>query len=65
MLLSTDVFTLIDENAIVPLDDLSEGKSWFKEFYPFAPKDRTAITEVQAKTAALMPVRTVKSWDSL
>ncbi|WP_409363767.1 ABC transporter substrate-binding protein [Bradyrhizobium liaoningense] len=34
VLLSTDVFTLMDENAIVPFDDLVSDKAWFKEFYP-------------------------------
>jgi sn-glycerol 3-phosphate transport system substrate-binding protein len=34
VLLSTDVFTLVDENAIVPMDGLVADKSWFKEFYP-------------------------------
>ena len=37
VLLSTDMFTLIDEDAIVPFDQLvqgSEGQSWFKSFYP-------------------------------
>jgi sn-glycerol 3-phosphate transport system substrate-binding protein len=34
VLLSTDVFTLMDEKAIVPMDDLVADKSWFKEFYP-------------------------------
>ena len=34
VLLSTDVFTLMDENAIVPMDDLVADKSWFKSFYP-------------------------------
>src|SRR3954462_10666502 len=34
VLLSTDVFTLMDENAIVPFDDLVGDKAWFKEFYP-------------------------------
>jgi len=33
VLLSTDVFTLIDENAIVPVDGLAD-KAWFKDFYP-------------------------------
>ena len=33
VLLSTDVFTLMDEKAIVPMDDLVADKSWFKEFY--------------------------------
>src|SRR3954466_9746901 len=34
VLLSTDVFTLMDENAIVPMDGLVADTSWFKEFYP-------------------------------
>ncbi len=34
VLLSTDVFTLMDEKAIIPMDDLVADKSWFKEFYP-------------------------------
>jgi sn-glycerol 3-phosphate transport system substrate-binding protein len=34
VLLSTDVFTLMDENAIVPMDGLVADKSWFKDFYP-------------------------------
>src|ERR1700712_3575457 len=34
VLLSTDVFTLIDENAIVPIDGLVADKAWFKDFYP-------------------------------
>ena len=34
VLLSTDVFTLMDENAIVPIDELVADKSWFKDFYP-------------------------------
>jgi sn-glycerol 3-phosphate transport system substrate-binding protein len=34
VLLSTDVFTLMDENAIVPMDGLVDDKAWFKEFYP-------------------------------
>src|SRR5438309_6688066 len=34
VLLSTDVFTLMDENAIVPFDGLVSDKGWFKEFYP-------------------------------
>jgi sn-glycerol 3-phosphate transport system substrate-binding protein len=34
VLLSTDVFTLMDENAIVPIDGLVADKAWFKEFYP-------------------------------
>ena len=33
VLLSTDVFTLMDEKAIVPMDDLVADKAWFKEFY--------------------------------
>jgi sn-glycerol 3-phosphate transport system substrate-binding protein len=37
ILLSTDMFTLIDEDAIVPFDDLvkgAEAKSWFDSFFP-------------------------------
>ena len=37
ILLSTDMFTLIDEDAIVPFDDLiktAEVKAWLKSFYP-------------------------------
>jgi sn-glycerol 3-phosphate transport system substrate-binding protein len=34
VLLSTDVFTLMDENAIVPMDDLVSDNSWFDSFYP-------------------------------
>ncbi|KPL53612.1 ABC transporter substrate-binding protein [Prosthecomicrobium hirschii] len=35
--LSTDMFTLIDEDAIVPFDDLvakDKAATWFKSFYP-------------------------------
>ena len=37
VLLSTDMFTLIDEDAIVPFDDLATGaedRSWLKSFFP-------------------------------
>jgi sn-glycerol 3-phosphate transport system substrate-binding protein len=37
ILLSTDMFTLIDEEAIVPFDELiktSEDQAWLKSFYP-------------------------------
>ncbi len=37
ILLSTDMFTLIDEDAIVPFDDLvktPEDKAWLASFYP-------------------------------
>jgi sn-glycerol 3-phosphate transport system substrate-binding protein len=37
ILLSTDMFTLIDEDAIVPFDELAasaEDKAWIKAFYP-------------------------------
>ena len=37
ILLSTDMFTLIDEDAIVPFDDLvktAEDKAWLASFYP-------------------------------
>jgi sn-glycerol 3-phosphate transport system substrate-binding protein len=37
ILLSTDMFTLIDEDAIVPWDDLTRGaddQAWLKSFFP-------------------------------
>jgi len=37
VLLSTDMFTLIDEDAIVPFDELAKGAdaaAWIKSFYP-------------------------------
>jgi sn-glycerol 3-phosphate transport system substrate-binding protein len=34
VLQSTDVFTLMDEKAIVPLDDLVTDKAWLGSFYP-------------------------------
>src|SRR5260370_13911128 len=37
ILLSTDMFTLIDEDAIVPFDDLVKGPedhAWMKSFFP-------------------------------
>ena len=37
ILLSTDMFTLIDEDAIVPFDDLvktDDDKSWLESFFP-------------------------------
>jgi sn-glycerol 3-phosphate transport system substrate-binding protein len=37
ILFSTDMFTLIDEDAIVPFDDLAtsaEDKAWIKSFFP-------------------------------
>ena len=37
ILLSTDMFTLIDEDAIVPFDDLVKGaedQAWMKSFFP-------------------------------
>jgi sn-glycerol 3-phosphate transport system substrate-binding protein len=37
VLLSTDMFTLIDEDAIVPFDNFAKGaddKAWIKSFYP-------------------------------
>ncbi|HEY4997633.1 MAG TPA: ABC transporter substrate-binding protein [Usitatibacter sp.] len=45
ILLSTDMFTLIDEDAIVPFDDLAtsaDDKAWMKSFYPaFMANSRT------------------------
>ncbi|SED00221.1 carbohydrate ABC transporter substrate-binding protein, CUT1 family [Rhizobiales bacterium GAS188] len=35
--LSTDMFTLIDEDAIIPFDEVvkgADGKAWFSSFYP-------------------------------
>ncbi len=37
ILLSTDMYTLIDEDAIVPFDDLiktDDDRAWLKSFYP-------------------------------
>jgi sn-glycerol 3-phosphate transport system substrate-binding protein len=37
ILLSTDMYTLIDEDAIIPFDDLvktDEDRAWLKSFYP-------------------------------
>jgi sn-glycerol 3-phosphate transport system substrate-binding protein len=37
ILLSTDMFTLIDEDAVVPFDDLiktSDDQTWLRSFYP-------------------------------
>jgi sn-glycerol 3-phosphate transport system substrate-binding protein len=37
ILLSTDMYTLIDEDAIIPFDELvktAEDKAWLKSFYP-------------------------------
>lgn len=43
--LSTDMFTLIDEDAIVPIDDFvktDDDKAWLKSFYPaFMANSRT------------------------
>jgi sn-glycerol 3-phosphate transport system substrate-binding protein len=45
ILLSTDMFTLIDEDAIVPFDDLlktADDQAWLKSFYPaFMENSRT------------------------
>lgn len=45
MILSTDMFTLIDEDAIVPWDDVAtsaEDKKWMDSFYPaFMANSRT------------------------
>src|SRR5262249_60509351 len=37
VLLSTDMFTLIDEDAVLPFDDLAtsaDDKTWLKSFFP-------------------------------
>jgi sn-glycerol 3-phosphate transport system substrate-binding protein len=45
ILLSTDMYTLIDEDAIVPFDDIAasaDEKAWMKSFYPaFMANSRT------------------------
>jgi len=45
ILLSTDMYTLIDEDAIVPFDDLiktADDQTWLKSFYPaFMENSRT------------------------
>src|SRR5690348_5892123 len=45
VLLSTDMFTLIDEDAIVPIDNFvqtAEDKAWLASFYPaFMANSRT------------------------
>ncbi|MDM0043986.1 ABC transporter substrate-binding protein [Variovorax dokdonensis] len=45
VLLSTDMFTLIDEDAVVPFDDFAktpEDKAWLNSFYPaFMQNSRT------------------------
>ena len=45
VLLSTDMFTLVDEDAIVPIDDFvktAEDKAWLNSFYPaFMMNSRT------------------------
>src|SRR5271165_4988684 len=46
VLLSTDMFSLIDEEAVVPFDDLAKNdveKTWMKSFFPaFMENSRTA-----------------------
>jgi sn-glycerol 3-phosphate transport system substrate-binding protein len=45
VILSTEIFTLIDEDAVVPFDDLvtnAEDKAWLNSFYPgFLANSRT------------------------
>src|SRR5437763_127451 len=81
VLLSTDVFTLIDENAIVPLDGLAD-KAWFKDFYPAfmangqvdgktwsIPFQRSTIVlywnKDAFKEAGLDPEKAPASWDEM
>ena len=81
MLLSTDVFTLIDENAIVPLDGLADA-AWFKDFYPAfmangqidgktwsIPFQRSTIVlywnKDAFKDAGLDPDKAPASWDEM
>ncbi len=45
VLFSTDLFTLIDEDAIIPLDEIAgpESKAWFDSYYPaFMENGQTA-----------------------
>ena len=46
VLLSTDVFTLMDENAIVPMDDLVADKAWDR-----LPDEATGVLEEAALDA--------------
>src|SRR6185312_9137877 len=81
VLLSTDVFTLIDENAIVPLDGLADS-AWFKDFYPAfmangqiggktwsIPFQRSTIVmywnKDAFKEAGLDPEKAPASWDEM
>jgi sn-glycerol 3-phosphate transport system substrate-binding protein len=81
VLLSTDVFTLIDENAIVPLDGLADS-AWFKDFYPAfmangqiggktwsIPFQRSTIVlywnKDAFKDAGLDPDKAPASWDEM
>jgi ABC-type glycerol-3-phosphate transport system substrate-binding protein len=56
VLLSTDMFTLIDEDAIVPIDNFvttAEDKAWLASFYPaFMANSRTG-----GKTQRTVPAR--------
>ena len=81
VLLSTDVFTLMDENAIVPFDGLAD-KAWFKEFYPAfmangqidgktwsIPFQRSTIVlywnKDAFKAAGLDPEKAPATWDEM
>jgi len=58
--LSTDMFTLIDEDAIIPYDQVmqgEEGKAWFASFYPgFMQNSQTGDKTTGVKTTG------VKTW---
>src|ERR1700691_4392774 len=54
VLLSTDMFTLIDEEAIAPFDDLikdAADKTWLEAFYPaFMENSQTGVKTSDVKT---------------
>ncbi|MBV9430144.1 MAG: ABC transporter substrate-binding protein [Bradyrhizobiaceae bacterium] len=54
VLLSTDMFTLIDEEAVVPFDDFAKGEAeqkWIKSFFPaFMENSQTAGQTSEVKT---------------
>src|SRR5947199_5984985 len=54
VLLSTDMFTLIDEEAIVPIDGLiktEDDKKWLASFFPaFMENSRTGAKATDVKT---------------
>jgi sn-glycerol 3-phosphate transport system substrate-binding protein len=65
VLLSTDMFTLIDEDAIAPFDDLLKtdaDKAWLKSFYPaFMENSQTGDKTSDVKTSDVK-TSDVKTW---